>query len=459
MIHKVIQGDCETELEKLKDFEFFKGIHLTFLDPPFNQNKDYNSHDDNMPEKEYWNWMKIVVKEIYNITVNGGAIYFMQREKNTEYVLRTLRETGWTFQNLIAWNKLTSAIPSKIRFNKKYQIIAYFTKGSKPLTFNNLRYEPPLLASYENERETGMYLTDIWDNLRELTSGYLAGREAIRTQKGEYFTKEGERFHKQQSPIELLTRIILSSSKAGDFVLDPFAGTGVTAIVAKQLKRNSISIELDPINVKVINKRLEMMREDDDVSRFYGKYIYSENLDTIWCGENNSDASKIENYYFKEIPKNKLNNLLLMKETVKNVLINRINLPENLIKLDYRLKDKNNKIHRFELVVHVKPYTNLIFRLIYAKSQDQADFWIKRIVYEYNMIKQKEPKSYYYAVISGIAFNKIIGTISTEIPLDNIIPFPGWEKTYDLPNIIKIIKSQDVLKNIKLEKQISLDNF
>ena len=67
----------------------------------------------------------------------------MQREKNTEYVLRTLRETGWTFQNLIIWSKMTSAVPSKIRFNKKFQIIAFFTKGSKPMIFNNLRYEPP----------------------------------------------------------------------------------------------------------------------------------------------------------------------------------------------------------------------------------------------------------------------------------------------------------------------------
>lgn len=64
MIHKVIQGDCETELDLLRDFDFFKGIHLTFLDPPFNQNKNYNIHDDNMPEEEYWNWMKTVVKKI-----------------------------------------------------------------------------------------------------------------------------------------------------------------------------------------------------------------------------------------------------------------------------------------------------------------------------------------------------------------------------------------------------------
>ena len=137
MIHKVIQGDCEKKLVELKNSESFKGIHLSFLDPPFNQDKKYRKHNDNMPAKEYWSWMKRVTKKIYDLTVDGGAIYFMQRETNAEFVLNSLRENGWDFQNLITWNKLTSAILSKYRFSKKFQIIAYFTKGKKPRVFNN----------------------------------------------------------------------------------------------------------------------------------------------------------------------------------------------------------------------------------------------------------------------------------------------------------------------------------
>lgn len=459
MGYKVIQGDCEKKLDLLKESDYFKGIHLTFLDPPFNQGKDYNHHFDNMPEEEYWNWMERVIKKIYNLTVKGGSIYFMQREKNTDYVLQTLRNTGWNYQNLIIWNKLAGGIPSNFRFGKKYQIIAFFTKGKKPLTFNNLRYEPPLLAMHKYERETGMYLTDIWDDIRELTSGYFAGGEAIRTKNGKYFTEEGERFHKQQSPIELLTRIILTSSNVGDYVLDPFAGTGVTAIVANQLKRNSISIEIDPANANLINERLDMTRDDDDISKFYGNYIYTKNLDEIWADDKDSSNEKAENYYYKQIPKNKLTNAFLMKETIKNILINRLNLPENSIQFDYRMKDNQNKIHRFELVVHLKPKKNMIFRLIYAKNLKQADFWVKRIKYENNIIKQKEPESHYYVLISGFAFNNIINTLKEEIPMEIIIPFPGWEKTYDLPNIVEIFKNHDILKNTKIERQISLDNF
>ena len=458
MINEVIEGDCEELLLSLKNKEYFNGIHLTFLDPPFNQGKAYNRHIDKMPEEEYWNWMERVTKKIYDITIDGGAIYFMQREKNTEYVLRILRNSGWRFQNLIIWNKLTSAIPSKIRFSKKYQILAFYTKGDKPLSFNNLRYEPPLLAMHEYERETGMYLTDIWDDIRELTSGYFAGGEAIRTKDKKNFTKDGERFHKQQSPIELLIRIILNSSNVNDFVLDPFAGTGVTAIVAKQLKRNSISIEIDPLNVEAINIRLKLMRNDDDVSRFFSTYIYSENLDKIWSGNKKFIDTKLENYFFKEIPKNKLNNIMLMKETIKNLISRELKIPEDLIKFDYRLKDEENKVHRFELVTHINKQSNVIFRLIYAKNLKQAEFWKKRIRFESEIIKEKEPNSFYLVVLSGIAFKNIIIDLNKELKLA-IMPFPGWEKIYGLKSIREIFHLLDIKSRIVVEKQFSLDNF
>ena len=103
MVYKIILGDCEAELEKLQIDPLFKGVHLTFLDPPFNQNKNYHSHNDAMPEERYWQWMQKICQKIFALTVPGGALYFMQREKNMEYVLHTLRTTGWTFQNLLIW--------------------------------------------------------------------------------------------------------------------------------------------------------------------------------------------------------------------------------------------------------------------------------------------------------------------------------------------------------------------
>lgn len=262
----------------MKIFSSLKNeIALTFLDPPFNQQKDYASCKDDLPEKDYWEMMRDVCLQVFRLTIDGGAIYFMQREKNTEQVLRVLRETGWTFQNLIIWKKMTSAVPSQMRYGKAFQIIGYATKGKRPRQFNRLRIEPPLLKNHKYERENGMFVTDVWDDIRELTSGYFAGDEAIRNEVG-------ERFHKQQSPIALLLRLILSSSKIGDSVLDPFAGTGTTAVVARQIGRNSISIEADADNVKCIKNRLAEKRKSDSVMKYLAKYEKTENLDEICFG-------------------------------------------------------------------------------------------------------------------------------------------------------------------------------
>ena len=268
--HRVILGDCREVLSDLTD-----EVDLTFLDPPFNQQKDYFSCSDDLPMSEYWANMREVCARVFEKTTDGGAVYFMQREKNSEGVLRILRETGWTLQNLVIWKKMTSAVPSSLRFGKAFQVIAFATKGKCPRVFNRLRIDPPLTKNQKRERENGMFVTDVWDDIRELTSGYFAGDEAIRGESG-------ERFHKQQSPISLLLRIILSSSKTGDTILDPFAGTGTTATVASHLNRFSISIEIDGGNVECIKNRLNSGRNSDSVEKFFEHYKFTENLDEIW---------------------------------------------------------------------------------------------------------------------------------------------------------------------------------
>ncbi len=274
-LSRVFQNDINDFLAS--DAFAERELNLTFLDPPFNQAKDYASHNDDMPADEYWAWMKRVCSAVCAQTADGGAVYFMQREKNSEQVLACLRETGWTLQNLIIWKKLTSAVPMSRRFGKQYQIIAYATKGPRARVFHRLRIDPPLPANYRHKRENGLYVTDIWHDIRELTAGYFAGDEALRAD-------DGMRFHKQQAPIALLLRIMLSSTVAGDVVFDPFAGTGTTLVVAQQLGRAGLGVEIDPDNAACIRERLRAIRPADAIARFRDDYRFTENLDEIWNG-------------------------------------------------------------------------------------------------------------------------------------------------------------------------------
>ena len=268
----VLEDNCTTALAGTG---IASKIDATFLDPPFNQDKAYNAWDDNMPASAYWEWMHEVCAKIYTLTSDGGALYFMQREKNSEFVLRCLREAGWTFQNLLIWKKKTSAVPGMKRFGKHYQVIAFGTKGKTPRVFHRLRIDPPLPAGYKHARQNGVFVTDVWDDIRELTSGYFAGDEALRD-------ADGNRLHKQQAPIQLLLRILLSSTNPDDVVLDPFAGSGTTLVVAEQLGRKSIGVELDAFNVALIRNRVMEQRKADDISRFFKDYLSTPALREIW---------------------------------------------------------------------------------------------------------------------------------------------------------------------------------
>jgi len=277
MLAEILHGDC---LELLNRDAFAatgipRPVALTFFDPPFNQGKDYEYFNDAAPASEYWHWIERVCAAVLGLTEEGGAIYFMQREKNTEQVLCALRETGWRLQNLIVWAKRTSAVPSPWRFGKQYQIIAFATKGRRPRVFHRLRIDPPPLPHHKQKRKGGVFVTDCWDDIRELTSGYFAGEEALRL-------PGGRRLHEQQSPVALLARIILSSSDPGDLVLDPCAGTGTTIVVAEQLGRPSVGIEIDAANVQIIRARLEEPREVDSLAKLRDYYRFTPDLEALW---------------------------------------------------------------------------------------------------------------------------------------------------------------------------------
>ena len=124
-------------------------------------------------------------------------------------------------------------------------------------------------------RENGMFVTDVWDDIRELTSGYYAGDEALRDDYG-------ERVHKQQSPIALLLRMILSSTNPGDCVFDPFSGTGTTLVVASQLSRVGVGVEKDEVNFDCIGARLRDERDADSIIQYRADYIHTLSLNEIW---------------------------------------------------------------------------------------------------------------------------------------------------------------------------------
>ena len=274
---KILEGDCLKLLRK----EITEQIDLTFFAPPDVREKEQWVFDDGRREYSYWDWLKEILSRIYRTTNDGGVVYFMHSEKNTEDVLRILRESEWTLQNLIIWKNRVSAVPSKLHYGRHYQLLAFVTKGKRPRIFNRLRVDLPPSPEHKHSRTNGVYLTDVWDDIREVASEYSLSGEHLKGSKGNLIRRT-------QVPVALLLRIILASSVPGDTVFDPFAGTGTTLVVAGQTYRNCIGIEIDPEYVRVIKNRLKYQRPVDNVTQYYSYYRYTQNLSSIWPVEKHS---------------------------------------------------------------------------------------------------------------------------------------------------------------------------
>jgi len=72
------------------------------------------------------------------------------------------------------------------------------------------------------------------------------------------------------------------SIDSNDYVFDPFAGTGTTLVVAHQLQRNSIGIEIDPENVEIVKLRLQTVRPADNTLQYLHYYRFTPNLTALW---------------------------------------------------------------------------------------------------------------------------------------------------------------------------------
>jgi len=83
--------------------------------------------------------------------------------------------------------------------------------------------------------------------------------------------------HPTQKPEKLLAKIILASSKEGDFIFDPFLGSGTTAVVAKKLGRKYCGVEIDELYCCLAEKRLEMAENDKSIQGYADDVFWERN--------------------------------------------------------------------------------------------------------------------------------------------------------------------------------------
>lgn len=252
-INKVYLGDCFELIKQVDD----GSIDLIVCDGPFGVTKNEWDRIKNIQE-----YNLNLIKLFSRVLKIGGALYLFGKPDCIDFIDY---RPYLTLNSKIVWYQPSRLAQGKTNYTNNYDIIAYFTKG-KTRAFNLEHIRVPQLVELEHRLRVervpsvvngkfhktkfngnGKNPGDVWGDIKQLTykSKELISRNLLNT---------------IQKPIKLIERIIKASSKEGDTVLDPFAGVGTTFVVCKELQRNFIGFEINPMYVEICNERIKKIQ-------------------------------------------------------------------------------------------------------------------------------------------------------------------------------------------------------
>jgi len=187
--------------------------------------------------EEYDEFIQAILKEVKRVMKENATIWVIGTYHNIFRIGKIMQDLGFWILNDVIWAK-NNPMPNwlGVRFTNATETLIWAVKDKKvkKYTFNK---------DLAKQFGIGKIGANVWQ------IPICSGKERIKDQNG-------NKVHSTQKPIELLKRVILTSTKEGDLVLDPMAGTGTTGYVAKMLERGFTMIEKEQEYVEVMVKRL-----------------------------------------------------------------------------------------------------------------------------------------------------------------------------------------------------------
>lgn len=252
-VDSILLGDSIETLKKLPD----GSIDLIFADPPYfmqtegelmragggkfaGVEDEWDKFDD---YAAYDAFTTAWLKECRRVLKPNGSIWVIGAFQNIYRLGYIMQNLGFWILNDVVWSK-PNAVPNfgGTRFQNSHETMLWCTKSkSARYTFN-----------YKTMKHLrgGKQEKSVWD------IGICIGAERLKDENG-------KKAHATQKPEALLYKVILSSTKPGDIVLDPFFGTGTTGAVAKRLGRHYIGIDNSPAYIKLAEGRIAKVTVDD----------------------------------------------------------------------------------------------------------------------------------------------------------------------------------------------------
>ncbi len=251
ILNKIIEGDALEILKKIPE----KSVDMVFMDPPYflqlpkkklkrwNVKTDVEGVEDDWDKfssfEEYDIFIKTILLELRRILKENGTIWVISTYHSIFRIGNIMQDLGFWILNNVLWLK-PNPMPNwlGVRFTNATETMIWATLGKdvKKYTFHK-----------EKAKEFG--IGKVGANVWEIP--LCSGKERLKDE-------EGKKIHSTQKPVELLRRIILSTTNEEDIILDPLAGLGTTGYVAKTLARNFIMIEKEERYNKATLRRFEL---------------------------------------------------------------------------------------------------------------------------------------------------------------------------------------------------------
>ncbi len=254
--NKTICGDAFQILKLFSENSF----DLIFADPPYNLTKNFGTNSFKQTSlDEYEIWLDSWLKDCVKLLKPTASIYICGDWRSASAIQR-VGMRYFNLRNRITWER-EKGRGAKANWKNAAEDIWFFTVSDE-FTFNldAVKTKRKVLAPYTQNGEPKDWSKSENGNFRLTHPSNLWTDLTV-----PFWSMPENTPHPTQKPEKLLAKIILASTNENDLILDPFAGSGTTAVVAKKLNRNFVGIEADENYCLLTEKRLALAENDKTI--------------------------------------------------------------------------------------------------------------------------------------------------------------------------------------------------
>ena len=265
---QLICGDAFTVLKQLPQNEF----DLLFADPPYNLNRSFGSKTfKKLSDDDYEDWLDSWLRLCTPLLKKTASVYICGDWRSSSAIQR-VGSKYFKLQNRITWER-EKGRGAKKNWKNSAEDIWYFTVSDE-FTFNldAVKQRRRVIAPYRDNGEPKDWTESVDGNFRDSHPSNIWTDISV-----PFWSMPENTDHPTQKPEKLLAKIILASTNAGDKIVDPFAGTGTTAVTAKKLDRNFVAVEADEDYCLLALKRLELAETDRSIQGFSDGVFWERN--------------------------------------------------------------------------------------------------------------------------------------------------------------------------------------